>query len=171
MKGPIVLVGLMGSGKTSVGRALARALGWPQVDLDAELERRHGLPVTEQFERYGEAEFRRREAIELERCLRPGRVLSTGGGVVLRPENRQRLKAALTIYLRASPQVLAQRLTGAQARKRPLLKDKSPLRVLARLSRERGAHYRAVASAQVLASHGDAEAVAQRVLKRCKELC
>ena len=171
MKGPIVLVGLMGSGKTSVGRALARALGWPQVDLDAALEQRFGLSVAQQFERLGEVEFRRREAAELARCLRPGRVLSTGGGVVLQARNRRRLKACLTIYLQASPLALAGRLKGPQAGKRPLLKGKSPLQVLARLSRQRSPLYRAVASATVLASKGDAEAVAGRVLKRCKELC
>jgi shikimate kinase len=171
MKGPIVLVGLMGSGKTSVGAALARRLGWPQVDLDAELERRWGLSVAQQFAQRGEAEFRRREAVELRRCLKPGRVISTGGGVVLRPESRRRLKASLTVYLQASPLALARRLRGTQARKRPLLKGRSPLAVLRLLRAQRGKWYAAVAQLTVRAALGDADAVARRVLGRCKELC
>ena len=171
MKGPIVLVGPMGSGKTSVGRALARRLGWPHVDVDWALEKRHRQSVAAQFASVGEAEFRRRESAELARCLGSAQVVSTGGGVVLLPENRRRLKARLTIYLQASPDALARRLDGTQARKRPILKGKSVIRVLRRLQRERSGLYQSVAALVVRASQGDAQAVAQRVWARCKELC
>jgi shikimate kinase len=170
MKGPIVLVGLMGSGKTTVGAALGRRLGWPQVDLDAALERRHGLSVARQFEAVGEAEFRRREAAELKRCLKPAIVLSTGGGVVLLAENRRRLKACLTVYLQASPRALAPRLGGSQARKRPLLRGKSPLRALMGLQRQRARLYKEVARVVVRASQGGPGDVAGRVAQRCKDL-
>lgn len=171
MDGPLALVGLMGSGKTSVGAALARRLGWPHVDLDAELERVYGQTVARQFEKHGEAVFRRREAVLLKAWMRRRCVLSTGGGVVLDPASRALLAAGTTVYLQASPAVLAGRLKGRQARARPLLRGAEPKRVLARLHRQRGPLYRKVAALTVRASLGDAQAVAARILERFKLPC
>jgi shikimate kinase len=165
-----VLVGLMGSGKTSVGRALAQRLGWPHVDLDQVLVERWRQAIPAQFAQVGEAGFRRRESAQLARELRRRCVLSTGGGVVIQAPNRRLLKGHCTVYLQASPQALAARMTGAQAAKRPLLKGKKPLDVLKRLQRVRGAWYREVAFLTVRASQGRAQEVAQRILQRCTQL-
>ena len=171
MRGPLVLVGLMGSGKTSVGAALARHLGWPHRDLDLELERRWRSTVAEQFERVGEKEFRRRESALLAQLLKEKAcVLSTGGGVVLLPANQALLRRHWTVYLQASPEVLAGRLTGVQARKRPLLKGQSPLSALRRLGRQRSEAYKKVATFVVRASDGDPAQVAQRIGNRYAQL-
>lgn len=167
MKRAVVLIGLMGSGKTSVGRALADLLGWPWEDLDHALVRRHGR-IVEQFRRVGEPAFRRRESAMLARCLKPGRVLSTGGGVVLERLNRARLKKHWTVYLQVPPPILARRLRGPQSLARPLLKGQALGPRLASLSRERGHFYRESATFSVRAGRGTALQVARRVLKRLR---
>jgi shikimate kinase len=167
LKRAVVLIGLMGSGKTSVGRALAGLLGWPWEDLDQALVKRYGR-ITEQFRRVGEPAFRKRESAMLKSCLRPGRVLSTGGGVVLARGNRARLKRHWGVYLQASPQVLAGRLKGVQTRSRPLLKGAALLPRLASLSRERARFYRESALFSVQAGRGTPLQVAQRVLRRLR---
>jgi len=165
----IVLVGLMGAGKTSVGRALAGLLGWPWADLDQALARRYGS-ITKQFKNVGEAGFRRRETAMLVRCLKPEHVLSTGGGVVLARMNRKRLKRHWTVYLQVGPLLLAKRLRGAQAQARPLLKGQALAPRLTRLSRERAHFYRESAVLTVRAGHGTPLQVAQRVAKRLRAL-
>lgn len=163
--GPVFLIGLMGSGKTTVGKALARHLAWRWVDLDGALERRAGRKVGAIFRQDGEEAFRALESAELKRQARPGTVVSCGGGVVLRPENRRLLKAELTLYLAASPAVLAKRLRGAEAAKRPLLKKAGALAALKRLQRERARFYRASARF-VLRADAQPEAVALRAFRR-----
>jgi shikimate kinase len=168
MKGPVVLIGMMGSGKTSVGRELARRLAWPWLDLDQALERRFKRSVADQFKTAGEEVFRRRERDLLRECCEAGpRVLSAGGGVVLDASNRSLLKKRTTVYLRASPRLLAERLRGSQARARPLLKGHQDLEtVLRRLAERRGPLYRSCARITVLASKGSASAVAGRIHRR-----
>jgi shikimate kinase len=168
--GPIVLVGLMGSGKTSVGRALAKRLGWAHLDLDEALEKRWRQGIPDQFSRVGESGFRKRESALLAQSLRRRCVLSTGGGVVTQAPNRQLLKGQTTVYLQASPEALAARMKGPQAAKRPLLKGKKTVAVLRRLLRIRGAWYRSVAVLTVRASQGSPAEVADRILRRCKQL-
>ncbi len=163
--GPVFLIGLMGSGKSTVGQALAKRLGWHWVDLDQAIEQRARRKVAQIFRERGEAAFRQLEAAELRRQGRAGAVISCGGGVVLLPENRRRLKAGLTLYLAASPQALAQRLKGAQAAQRPLLKAQGALPTLRRLQRERARFYRASARF-VLRATDKPEAVAQRAFHR-----
>lgn len=161
----------MGSGKTSVGRVLAARLGWDHVDLDQALERRWGRNVARQFAQEGEAVFRAREAVLLAKFCRPGqRVLSTGGGVVLRAGNRARLKRCTCVYLQASPQSLAGRLKGSQALKRPLLRGQEPRIALQKLSKQRGTLYRSCASLTVQAAIGGPQEVAERILDRLKLL-
>lgn len=167
MKRALALVGLMGSGKTRVGRELARLLGLRWVDLDAELVKRHG-PIARQFKDHGEAVFRQRESTELKRQLRTGVVLSTGGGVVLQAANRSQLKRHCTVYLQAPLAVLLKRLKGAQRGKRPLLQGAPPAQTLARLQRQRRAFYRQSAAFSVRAGHGTPLQVAQRIAKRLK---
>lgn len=108
----VALVGMRGAGKSSVAPLLAARLGWPWLDLDAELTRQTGQSITELFAREGEAGFRAREAELLAATLiRPRQILATGGGVILRDDNRQRLRdAACVVYLHAEPATLWQRL-------------------------------------------------------------
>jgi len=122
----IALVGLPGSGKSTVGRQLARRLQLPLLDSDQVIESRLGCPIREYFEREGEASFRDVEAAVLDELTQAGPgVLSTGGGAVLRLENRQRLYArSRVIYLKSTPEELFRRLR--HDRNRPLLQVADP---------------------------------------------
>lgn len=145
MKGNIILVGLMGSGKTTVGRALARKLNKLFIDSDHEIEARTGASIPLIFEIEGEPSFRQREA-EVIRDLtaRQNIVLATGGGAILNPDNRALLKSCGTvIYLRASVHHILQR-TGRD-KNRPLLQTADPRRRLEELSRQRDPLYREIA--------------------------
>jgi len=123
---PVFLVGMMGAGKTTIGRGLARILGREFLDLDHEIEARCGVRVAHIFDIEGEEGFRRRERSVLEECsARPDLVLATGGGAVLAPENRRRLKSrGVVVYLRATPEDLYRRV--ARDRSRPLLQTADP---------------------------------------------
>ncbi|SFH88629.1 3-dehydroquinate synthase /shikimate kinase [Collimonas sp. OK307] len=143
--GNIFLVGLMGAGKTTVGRALAKKLNKLFIDSDHEIEARTGVSIPLIFEIEGEESFRQRET-EVIRDLsgRRGIVLATGGGAVMRPENREYLKSRGTvIYLRASIHNILQRTS--RDKNRPLLQTADPRRRLEELSRQREPYYRDVA--------------------------
>jgi shikimate kinase len=119
------LIGYRGTGKTTVGRLLADRLGWGWVDCDVELERRAGRTIRQIFAAEGEAGFRLREAELLEElCGVAGHVVATGGGVVLDPRNRERLRqAGRVVWLTADAATVWQRLQGdaATAERRPTL--------------------------------------------------
>jgi shikimate kinase len=117
----VFLIGPMGAGKSAVGKALARRLGYAFVDSDAEIERRTGVDIAYIFEREGEAGFRAREReVIAELTLRPDTVLATGGGAVLLPENRADLAArGFVVYLEASVERQLERTRFD--RRRPLL--------------------------------------------------
>jgi shikimate kinase len=127
----IILVGLSGSGKTSIGKAVARELHWPFIDFDTEIEHRQHATVQEIFARHGEARFRELEqelTRELVTCN--GMIMSAGGGWVLNREAVALLhQTGRIIYLRASPELLARRLATARVR-RPLLDTPDPLDTL-----------------------------------------
>ena len=149
----IVLVGLPGSGKSSVGKAVARRLGRTWLDSDHEIEGRLGSTIREYFDVNGEAAFRDvEESVIDELSQLPSAVLSTGGGAVLRPVNRQRLNARGTvIYLRASAEALYRRLRHDT--KRPLLQVDDPQKRLRTLYAERDPLYRECAHF-VIDTHG-----------------
>jgi len=130
---PVFLVGMMGAGKTTIGRCLARVLGRDFIDLDHELEARCGVRVPVIFEIEGEAGFRRREAAALQECTqRRGVVLATGGGAILAPENRRLLRErGVVVYLRASVDELYRRT--CRDRNRPLLATADPRATLRQL--------------------------------------
>ncbi len=134
-----------GAGKTTIGKALARALSREFVDVDHEIERRSGVRIPTIFDLEGEQGFRHREACVLDELTqRPGIVLATGGGAVLNPTNRARLRdRGLVVYLRARPADLYARTR--HDRNRPLLRTENPLATLERLLAERGPLYEEVA--------------------------
>ena len=145
-RGNLFLVGLPGAGKSTLGRQLARRLHKPFVDADTELERRLGVSIPTIFEIEGEAGFRdREEAVLADLTALANVVLSTGGGAVLRSNNRLRLRDNGTvIYLHAEPVTLWARLR--HSRNRPLLQTADPLARLAELYRQRDALYRETAT-------------------------
>jgi shikimate kinase len=150
---PIVLVGLMGVGKSTIGRRLARRLGLPFVDSDSAIEdAAGGASTAEVFELYGEAEFRDGERRLVARLVEgERRVIATGGGAFVNEATRKLLKAqAITVWLDAPIDVLAER-TGRRDN-RPLLKTGNRSEILARLDRERRPHY---AEADIHVRSGD----------------
>ena len=145
-RGNLYLVGLPGAGKSTLGRQLARRLQKTFVDADAELERKLGVTIPTIFEIEGEASFRdREEAVLRELTALTDVVLATGGGVVIRAVNRERLKENGTvIYLHAMPELLRERTR--RSRHRPLLNAADPIARLNELYTARDALYREVAS-------------------------
>jgi len=170
MKGAhnIFLVGLMGVGKTTVGRQLARALRLPFEDSDREIEARTGVSIPVIFDREGEVGFRLREkAVIDELTARKGLVLATGGGVVLDAENRAYLKArGCVIYLRAPVEVLV--IRTAHEYNRPLLKGIDPHVRLRQLLEVREPLYREVADVVLDTSNRSIRIVTRELLRHVK---
>lgn len=141
----LFLIGPMGSGKTTVGRQLARLLEMDFLDLDLELQKRCGVDVATIFEIEGEAGFRRREAALLDELTqRSGLLLATGGGSILMAENRRRLQErGLVVHLQTTVDQQMSRL--AQDQKRPLLQTPDRRQRLEQLAAERDPLYAATA--------------------------
>lgn len=160
----VVLVGMMGAGKTSVGRRVAEALDRPLVDTDTLVEERTGRTVREIFEAEGEAAFRRFEAdaVEAAASWPEPAVIAAAGGVVLYPESRDRLRrSGRVVYLSAAVDTLVDRVrTGSH---RPLLAD-DPEVVLRRLHDQRRGLYEDLADAIVVVDDLSTEQVAECVL-------
>lgn len=138
----IVLIGFMGTGKTCVGRILAQQLGWRFVDLDQQVEQTIGMTIADYFSRFGEAAFRDRES-EAVRTVADGtrQVVATGGGVVLRQDNIDRLKSCgLMVCLAAGEKEIVRRTAGD--RLRPLLNRPDRLQVIGELLAAREPQYR-----------------------------
>ena len=138
-------VGMPGSGKSTVGRQLARQLQMRFADSDTEIERRLGVTIRDWFAEQGEESFRNVEAEVIDDLTRRhDTVLATGGGAVIRPENREALHArAKVVYLRSTPEELFRRLRHDT--QRPLLQVADPLRRLRELFRDRDPLYRKTA--------------------------
>jgi shikimate kinase len=149
----IALVGLMGVGKSSVGRRLANALGLPFRDADAEVEAAAGRSIPDIFADLGEPAFREGERRVIARLLEePPHVLATGGGAFMNPETRTLIKEkAVSVWLKADLEVLARRVSRKDTR--PLLVGKDPLAVLQEQATVR---YPAYAQADVTVETGDA---------------
>lgn len=163
---PLFLVGMMGAGKTTVGKRLARRLGWPFIDADRELEARLGVPVQTIFELEGEAGFRRREAALIDELTRRERVVfATGGGAVLDPANRAVLAArGRVVYLRASVGDLWHRLRRDKVR--PLLRTADPRGRIEALVAARDPLYREVAHLTVDTGRQPVDQVVDAILGR-----
>ncbi len=161
---PIVLVGLMGVGKSTVGRRLAKRLGLSFVDSDSEIEGAAGLTAAEVFERYGEKDFRDGERRLVARLMDGEvRVIATGGGAYVDPRTRELLNSrAVTIWLDAPVAVLTERT--ARRDTRPLLRTANPRETLERLSVERRPSY-AEAHIHVRSGVGAHKDVVDSILK------
>ena len=133
----IVFVGLMGAGKTAIGRKVAQLLGLHFADSDHEIETVSRMTVPELFERYGEPEFRALEQRVIQRLLEAGpQVLSTGGGAYMNEQTREAIRAdALSIWLKADLDLLMERVSKKQ--NRPLLRNPDPRGVMERLMAQR----------------------------------
>jgi len=166
----IFLVGPMGAGKSTIGRALASQLGMRFLDCDHEIEKRTGASIPLIFEIEGEAGFRRRETQALEELTQEtGLILATGGGAVLAEENRHLLTSSGTVvYLQAPIDVLVKRT--AHDRNRPLLANVDRRAKLTELMKVREPLYRAVADITVSSGGRPATAVARDIVKQLKEM-
>jgi len=159
----IALVGLMGVGKSTVGRRLAAVLGMPFKDADTEIERAAGRSVGELFTERGEAEFRDGERRVIARLLdEPAHVLATGGGAFMNAETRALMKQkAITIWLKADVDTLVERVRRKD--NRPLLRDRDPRQVLSELMAVRDPFY-AEADIAIDAVDGPHERTVQAIL-------
>jgi shikimate kinase len=165
----IALVGLMGAGKSSIGRRLAQSLALPFTDADTEIETAAGVSIEEIFARDGEAVFRSGERRVIARLLdSPIQVLATGGGAFMDPETRALIRErAISIWLKADLDVLMARV--ARRNNRPLLKEGDPRAVLARLIETRYPVY-AEADITVESVEGPPEATLAKVIAALGEV-
>ncbi|MEW5747026.1 MAG: shikimate kinase [Nitrospirota bacterium] len=164
----IVLTGFMGTGKTVVGTLLAERLRRPLIDVDSEIEREQRMTVAEIFAREGEAAFRDMEAAVIRRLSeRAGVIIATGGGAVVRQENRENLrKNGVVVCLTASPEATLERTRAAGTR--PLLQVDDPLQRIRELLEARGPYY--AKADMVIDTEGKTPAdVAEEIVQRIRE--
>jgi shikimate kinase len=166
---PVVLVGLMGAGKSTVGRRLARRLRLPFVDSDDAIEDAVGLSAGEVFQRYGEAEFRDGERRLVARLVDGGvRVIATGGGAYINEQTRRLLnERAITVWLDAPVNLLAER-TARRPETRPMLAGGERAEILERLIGERGPKY-AEAHIRIPSNGGNHADVVEAIISALRE--
>jgi shikimate kinase len=168
VQGNIYLIGLMGAGKTTIGRKLATLLNLDFVDTDQVLEHRTGVSVSHIFEIEGERGFRERESkLFTDISAGTGQVVSTGGGLVLDRDNRKRMAASgQVVYLKATIDVLWHRLKDCK--KRPLLQTENPREKVEELIATRDPVYSEVADHTIQVSSSSANRTAQRIAELLK---
>jgi shikimate kinase len=164
----VILVGMMGAGKTSVGRRLATTLGVPFRDADVEIEEAAGCTVNEIFDRLGEPAFREGERKVIARLLgEPPHILATGGGAFMDTETRARIKErAISVWLKADLDLLLERVSRKDTR--PLLRNTDRRSTLQALLQQREPVY-AEADITVLSDAGPQETVVKRVLSALED--
>ncbi len=165
----VYLIGMMGSGKTTTGQALARLMKVNFVDVDDLIVERTHQAISDIFQKQGEPYFRKLETeILYEVSARPDQVVATGGGIILKPENTERMKqTGRVIYLKTSLEVLWERVKNKTDR--PLLKVQNPRKTLADILRDRGSLYETAQDKTFLTDQKKPEEVAREILKTCFE--
>ncbi len=170
MQHNIILVGLMGAGKSTIGRQLARRMNLTFYDSDKVIEERTGVPIPTIFEVEGEAGFREREEhVIAELTAMRGILLATGGGSILRASNRQHIKdGGCVIYLRASADHLFQRIKHDQSR--PLMQTPNPMQTLRDLLKAREPYYLEVADLIVPTGKQKVNVILREIHNKLKQL-
>lgn len=168
-KSNIVLIGLMGVGKTSIGRQLAKELNLTFYDSDQEIEKRTGATIPWIFDLEGEAGFRQRESKTIANLMTLNNiVLATGGGVVLNPENRKTLAAhGIVIYLQANLDTLVERTSRNQ--NRPLLANSNPQEILEKLLTQRDPLYRETADFVYSTSSSNISKIVRQIVQDLRQ--
>lgn len=166
----IVLIGMMGAGKSSVGRVLAWRTGLVRFDTDETVAAEFGMSVSEIFERHGEEKFRDAETEVLRHLApRPAVIITTGGGIVLRPENVDLLKrVGAIVWLNGDEMTLFKRASRKDTR--PLLRNENPRAVFSELLRKREPLYQAAADFEIDTSKLTHDEVAEMILLKMEEL-
>ena len=168
-KGNIILIGPMGSGKTSTGRMLAKEMGYAFADTDEEVTKRTGVSVAHIFDVEGEEGFRKRECLALKECLNDNNtILSTGGGIVLSKENRDLLQDRGTVvYLQTSIRFQVKRT--ASTNNRPLLQNKDPEETLEKLMLTRAPLYEEIADITIMTDNKSLQEMSKEIQRAINE--
>lgn len=169
MSDNIILIGFMGSGKTTIGAALSDQLNRPFLDTDELIERQEGRSITDIFAAEGESYFRRKETEVLKRLSEDSveRIISVGGGTPLREENRKLLhRIGKVVYLKVSPETVYERIKGDIAR--PLLQGGNPMEKIRELLRARGRLYEEAADIVITGDGKTPGRVSEEILEVCQ---
>lgn len=169
MNNSIILVGFMGSGKTTIGTLLAEKLAVSLVDLDELFEQKYATTITQYFKKYGESHFRQAETKLLQEQLTVSKaqVISTGGGIILNQRNRTLLKnGGNVIFLEASIAELYQRVIHDEKNVRPLARQKT-VAEFSELYQTRKAFYQEVATFQIETTNKSPQQIVTEILARC----
>ena len=168
-KGNIILIGPMGSGKTSTGRMLAKEMGYAFADTDEEVTKRTGVSIAYIFDVEGEEGFRKRECLALKECLNDNNtILSTGGGIVLSKENRDLLQDRGTVvYLQTSIRSQVKRI--ASTNNRPLLQNKDPEETLEKLMLTRAPLYEEIADITIMTDNKSLQEMSKEIQRAINE--
>ena len=168
-KGNIILIGPMGSGKTSTGRMLAKEMGYAFADTDEEVTKRTGVSIAYIFDVEGEEGFRKRECLALKECLNGNNtVVSTGGGIVLSKENRDLLQVRGTVvYLQTSIRTQVKRT--ASTNNRPLLQNKDPEETLEKLMLTRAPLYEEIADITIMTDNKSLQEMSKEIQRAINE--
>ena len=169
----IALIGYRATGKTTVAKELASRLpGWNWVDADVEIERAAGKTIAQIFQQSGESGFRDLEStVTAELLLRPQTIIATGGGVVIRPENRERLKqTAFVVWLKASAETIYNRMYSDEttATRRPALTDSAPFEEIVKMLNMRQSWYEQTANVSVDTDALAVEQIADWIIQQYK---
>ena len=164
MKNNIILIGYMGAGKSTVGKALAKCLGYHFLDTDLWIEKKEGEKISLIFEKKGEEYFRNKETECLIDLLseEKGKVISVGGGLPLRSKNRELLKKlGRVVYLKATPEVIFERVKNDQSR--PLLQTDNPKERIITMMKEREEFYQEAACLTILVDNKSVEQIISEI--------
>ena len=168
-KGNIILIGPMGSGKTSTGKMLAKEMGYVFLDTDEEVTKRTGVSIAYIFDVEGEEGFRKRECLALKECLNGNNtVVSTGGGIVLSKENRELLQVrGMVVYLQTSIRTQVKRT--ASTNNRPLLQNKDPEETLEKLMLTRAPLYEEIADITIMTDNKSLQEMSKEIQRAINE--